>query len=603
MKRKIFIKKVVTLAISACITFSNANVIFAANDIAQRPDGLSLLTYEEYQAATENIDAQVQAEPASVDTSDNKMYLTESDEELPISKENLDFDSVRDNIIRIDNDGNPVAETEEPEEEGVVLGENNDQLVEDVGEAVPFTAPQSGITPSILNPESLKDGKITTDTQIVWLVDFFDADGDTLVNYAIDGFPLRYLVGGVIYQDGFITQFTDPGKYSVLYQAIDSNGELGEVQGWSLEVVPVESYQTIEDSLSSASDRKTYTVDIDFSKMDAATIALVRSGNSQIDVTVTDAAGNEVKMGGATTKRWGYIDKPADGGVCTYTVSVYCNKTQSFVEGSSNFRLNYGDKKDTEAMLSGPENAVRLEKFTNVKGNFMHTGYTPNKDQNWFRFTADGSTVFTLLTYYPELRFQICDTNNLSVMFDSNSENNNSVHRTNFLQGWAGVEKARINTAAGQEYYLVLYTPSQISPLPMVEKTINVAVGLPHMAPEQTEWFYGNSITANSSSFSGISYVDIGDGGKKVPRTALANEVQWAGTRPSNIKYFRVREPGGNSWRNSAMYGISQKMGYVTDSNSNKNINGTWQLGFQGSLDPVSFVPQFKVYYYYEIGD
>lgn len=208
-----------------------------------------------------------------------------------------------------------------------------------------------------------------------------------------------------------------------------------------------------------------------------------------------------------------------------------------------------------------------------------------------------------MLTYYPELRFQICDTVDLRVMFDSNSENNNDIHKTKFIQDMPGAEKARINTVAGQEYYLVLYTPSKISALPMVEKNVNLTVGLPYMAPEQSEWHYGNRITADTSSYSSISYVDVGDKGKTLPLTAVAREVQWAGERPSNVNYFRVKEPGGNSWRNSAEYGITLDYEYKADSKSNKNINGTWQLGFKASLEPVSFVPQFKVYYCYELGD
>ena len=71
----------------------------------------------------------------------------------------------------------------------------------------------------------------------------------------------------------------------------------------------------------------------------------------------------------------------------------------------------------------------------------------------------------------------------------------------------------------------------------------------------------------------------------------------------SKIKCFRVKEPGGSSWRNSKVHDIAMYFDYVKDSDTNTNANGTWQLGFQASLQSVSFVPQFKVYYQYELGD
>lgn len=575
--RSIF-KEITALLFIVCIICSSTNMAFADENSNQTSEELGLMTYEEYQNAMEDDDQIVPMQDSSKHSNSSNDPV-KIDKPLPLTNENLDFNNAEENIIRIDENGDPL-------------------LVD------PLTAPESNVRPVILNPETCKDGQITTDTQIAWLVEFSDADGDTLLDYSIGGFPLRYLVGNALYENGFITHFSDPGSYTVLYRAIDSNGEAGQVQRLSLNVIPVENYQVIEDSLNSANDRKTYTVDIDFTEIDAATFVLIKSSDSQARMTVRDEAGELMDMEfSALTKRWGYVEKPESGGVHTYTITIFCNSDKDYVSGSSGFRVLYGDKKDTEAMLSGPENAAYIEKFTNVKDNAILTGYTPNKDEDWYRFTADGPTVITLLTYYPDLRFQICDTTNLMVMFDSNREENSSIHKTKFTASYPAAEKARINTAEGQDYYLVLYSRSQISTAFMVEKTVNIAVGLPHMAPQQTEWYFGNRITADSSSYSSVSYVNVGDNGNTVPRTALVDKVQWAGAKMSDIKNFRVKEPGGSSWRNSRAHDLAMYFDYVKDSDSNINANGTWQLGFRASLQSVTFIPEFKVYYQYELGD
>ncbi|EOS26475.1 hypothetical protein C806_01211 [Lachnospiraceae bacterium 3-1] len=579
MKRKI-LKTMFTITVMLSLCCSLKNVAEARNENFLESQGsvlqaekLRLLTYEEYEAdlqeGTEGEQFALESEQG-----ENKC-LVDVDEKMPINMEELS-------------------------EEGVI---NNISFISDEEGIVSYTIPESTIKPYILNSESLKDGKLTTDTQIAWLNDFSDSDGDSLANYYVGGFPLRYLLEK--YSDGFITQFTNPGKYEVYYQAMDSAGELSEIIGYTFEIVPVEDYQIIEDSLNSEDDIKTYTVDIDFSKMDTATFAIVKTGRSYPKMTVRDAAGTEVGVV-KSSKGWCYVDKPsANAGICTYTISVSSMKGY-YTDGSTDFRIMTGDKKDTEAMISGPENAVLLDWYTGKEDNFVFLKYTPNRDECWYRFKADAKTVFTLMAYHSELRFRICDMDNLWVLFDSNEPENTDVHKDKFTSAYPFAEKARLGMTAGKEYYLVLYAASQISSLPMVEDTINVAVGLPHMLSGSTEWCYGsNRITATSTGFSNPGYVKIGDDGATVPKTAVADEVYYSGVRPSELDSFRVMAPDTGIWRNSERYGISVSMGYKIDSTSNTNINGEWQVSFKAGVatPSISFIPALRVSYYYEIGD
>lgn len=583
MKEKNILKNILMVTLTVCMFLT-----FSGRVQAESVDGQTVLTQkEELQLLTnEEYDTLMRQESEGISNTieslaEDQENLRNTDEKMPIINDDVNNSLALEGISELSG------------EDGIVA----------------HTAPQSTIKPYILNTDSLKDGKITTDTQIAWLNDFSDEDGDTLQDYSIGGFPFRYLVGGVAYSDGFITQFTDPGNYKVLYRAIDSAGELSDITGYNVEVVSVEDYQVMEGSLSSETDKITYTVDVDFSKTDAATFALVKKGLTNVRMIIKDAAGNEINRLGTDSKRWCFIERPStDSGVCAYTIDVEGIK-DGFVSGSADFRVIVGDKKDTEAMISGPENAVLLEKYTQQKSNFILTRYTPNKDQSWYRFTADSATVFTIMTEHPELRFQICDVNSLLPLFDSNDPENADIHKNKFVSAFPYVEKAKLAMTAGKEYYLVLYANSQISPLDIVEDTINLAVGLPHMASNSTEWFYSsNQITATTSSFSNSGYISVGDGGDTIPMTAVAETVYYGGTssggiRPSAVEYFRVKDPRTGIWRNSDRFGYFIYMDYTADSNSNININGTWQLSFKSSTKTVSFTPAMRILYRYEIGD
>ncbi|MEJ8552747.1 hypothetical protein, partial [Tepidibacter sp. Z1-5] len=92
----------------------------------------------------------------------------------------------------------------------------------------------------ILNPESVIDGKITTDTQISWLWLYnnqsfvYDPDGDEIADIDVSGINeddiIQTLDGGTEFQ-GFATQFKSPGKYTLEFKIQDNQGLWSNV--WS----------------------------------------------------------------------------------------------------------------------------------------------------------------------------------------------------------------------------------------------------------------------------------------------------------------------------------------------------------------------------------
>lgn len=160
-------------------------------------------------------------------------------------------------------------------------------------------------------------------------------------------------------------------------------------------------YETYADVLESISDTKELSVEIDYSNMNSAAICLVRTGDTDVQMLITDEDGNTVaKLPAVETnaRRWVFLDAPAtDTQTVTYTVTVTVYNGRMGKDGS--FRLMVGDKNDTEKMISGIKNAVNLNLYTEEQGNQFFTYYTPDNYESWYRFTPkEAETVITLLT-------------------------------------------------------------------------------------------------------------------------------------------------------------------------------------------------------------
>lgn len=500
--------------------------------------------------------------------------------------------------------------TELSEEKANIICENVNELtpltnIESTVSAT-YTMSTVNLKPVAINTDSLKNGQITTDTQIAWIWDNSDENINNVTEHYLGGFPEAYYLGDLNNELGFVTQFDTPGHYTISYQEKDVSEELSEIVEYELDVVPLEDYLVIEENFSAENETQTYNVNVDFTNMKTAAFCFVRTGKSNASMTITDSTGKELAIRETTSanaRRWYFLDKPSsDTTVETYTITV---KATTYDASDSTFRLMVGSKKDAEAMISGRENAVWLDLFSETKNNDYRTGYTPNKDESWYRFTADGNEVFTLLTYYPQIRFQIRNVNSLDILYDSNTPDHDNAHKTKYCSAFGYAEKDRIALTRGQDYYLIIYAPSDISAQDFIEKTMNLAVGKPHMLSNSTTKYASSSLTATSSGYSSSKFIFIGDGGSTIPTTAVADTVKIQGSVLSNIDYWRVQTPSSSTWYNSRYTYPSINIGYVKDSNNNKNINGGWLISVRASStsSPLTFVPGLYITYHYEIGD
>ncbi len=110
------------------------------------------------------------------------------------------------------------------------------------------SAPVAGLTLIVANPESIVNGKATTDTILYWVwndgenVYTYDPDGDEIASYNISGMN-EYVTGNVSLGGevvGFATQITEAGPHELLYYVTDTNGNTSNVVRYTIEIEPAD---------------------------------------------------------------------------------------------------------------------------------------------------------------------------------------------------------------------------------------------------------------------------------------------------------------------------------------------------------------------------
>ncbi|AAK79740.1 hypothetical protein BJV85_002221 [Clostridium acetobutylicum] len=579
------IKGIIAISMSILLIGSISSVVKASSNNKR----LQNLTYKEFQKLKLNKDSN-----KSLVRTDNNEKLSLDD--LKNNKKVIPFNkTILKNKIKL-----PIIKSGQDNSVSKYKGNSVASAAGDKSN----NAPVAKLDPYILNPESLKNGEITTNTQIAWIWSDTDADGDAL-SRAVGGFPSAYILGVLQDNKGFVTQFTNAGDFDLYYQVTDSKGAKSNIVGYSIHVIPPEDYQAFQGTFQSTTDVKTYNVAVDFSKMDTAAICLTGTSKDYMNLKISDQSGNVVQNVYNYDKKWVYINKPSsNAGICNYTITI----TPTVLSSNStynSYRLMIGNKNDVEAMLSGIQNTIILDKYTNENVKQFIQEYTPNKNQEWFKFTADGSTVITLLNNYPELRFQVRDTENLQVLFDTNDPNNASTHRSQYCGlNYKYAEKARLNTTAGQDYYLVIYSPSLIQDTPILNDEIHLTVGDPVLIYDSTTAYADNYITGPTTGYSSIANINV----TNVPTTAAVKDIYVRSlndvARVSDFNYWKVMAPGESFWRDSGQQcNIGIDVNYVENGTNNVQLMGTWRFVFQAGVDPISIIPGLHFDYVYEAGD
>lgn len=149
---------------------------------------------------------------------------------------NMSVTSMLPNVYQLENSENttPLLNGFSAENDGVSTYSNS--------------APVAGLTLIVANPESIVNGKATTDTILYWVwndgenVYTYDPDGDEIASYNISGIN-EYVTGNVSLGGevvGFATQITEAGPHELIYYVTDSNGNTSNVVRYTIEIEPAD---------------------------------------------------------------------------------------------------------------------------------------------------------------------------------------------------------------------------------------------------------------------------------------------------------------------------------------------------------------------------
>lgn len=585
----------------ACI--SVLCILFSTTALAK--DSITNLTYDEWLEEQANICSafeEVDLEPVRVESNKNNMQQAQNMKSVVNSENSAmrSLESVLEDVEKIELS------------EEITTDKTAENLTDSISAVLGMarTAPIAELIPVILNEESLIDGKITTDTRIGFVYNDSDEDSDTIVNRYVGGSAADYIWAEL--EEGFIIQITVPGTYELYYQVEDSAGEMSEAIGFRIEVISAssteepeepEKYQAFEGSFTSAEDTATYNFSVDFSQMDSAAVCLVRKGYVGTRIKVYDEAGNEVLYRGTSVrqaKNWGYLDKPsADATVCNYTVVA---EPAEYENRASDYRIIVGDKKETELMMSGIENTVLLDQFYQSKLNLQNNYYVPNVGEYWYKYRRSSTSVITIVSDSSTVRFKVLEADTLHEGFDS--ANDSRTHSTKFMRdsSWSNVEKARLTTEIGKDYYLVVYCTNPNKNVSIRTGSMATAVGNPFMRPASIRISPGISVTATSSGYSSTrTFIVDGD---DIPTTGQVESVYLYGARMSELSRWRLTAPENSLWYiNGTNHDPTVDFRYVEDSERNAKLKGNWGMAFQASNSNCTFTPSFSFRYYHEYGD
>ena len=98
----------------------------------------------------------------------------------------------------------------------------------------------------VLNPESMINGKLTTQTQIAWLWSYngqnftYDPDGDSIVDMKVGGISNTDIIGTITGNIGFATQFKTAAQYQLTFQAQDSKGAWSKIAKYVFSIEPAD---------------------------------------------------------------------------------------------------------------------------------------------------------------------------------------------------------------------------------------------------------------------------------------------------------------------------------------------------------------------------
>jgi len=326
-----------------------------------------------------------------------------------------------------------------------------------------------------LNPESLKDGQYTTDSQFLLVTRYnnvdlcYDPDGTDFYFVTNSEFPTgyyEYVSSSDGSLAGYLFNFFNAGSYLLGYAFIDIYGGKSETVIVRFDIASRGAFEVIEGELDSVTDTNQFEITVDYSIADEYCLGLLRTGTGGTIVTAYYSDGS-TEAGHVSTEGPDFGQQINDNvtlsrpdnvtGEYTYILNVKTLESD-YVEGDTKYRIAYGESSQKYYFFEGATNCMELPYYTTT-ANYKSVSPAYNawaatsKYGHYYKITATGPEVVTLDSNYGQYSFKILDCDSLETLYDGIN-----LPRTNYqMYTPTYSSSAYLDFEAGKSYYIVVY--------------------------------------------------------------------------------------------------------------------------------------------------
>lgn len=467
----------------------------------------------------------------------------------------------------------------------------------------------------LMNPETMRDGKFTTATMLFIATRWnntdlcYDPEGSPISLVCNSSFPAGYISELIVDPDGtfagYLVNIFNKGTYPFAFVFADMYGGVSETFGDIFDVISRGVFETIDGSLSSVNDKKTYTITVDYSVADEYYIGLLRTGTGGFKVSALDSDGEVC----GTTQCWGDINpqlvrsgislkKPTGvSGEYSYTLEISTTSSK-YVEGDVSFRIAYGEASQQYYFFEDASDSINLPYYHSVRDRYNQIEPDYYNDAvlsdygNYFKFEATGTETVTLVSNRDQYRFKILDCTTFETLY--NGKSLNAFKGPNVTDTYS--VRVDINFVAGTTYYIVVYD------LDCTEYSggYNITIGEPVLRFNTSTHTLGATNCVQGQPYSWSFKLTTPNG-----RPAYVEKACYSATTatwPIEGGYFSVLAPGANAWReNTPKFYPEVNFNFTNPKTPLVRADGQWEFGI--TANKTGTFPQNKVsiHYWYEL--
>lgn len=463
----------------------------------------------------------------------------------------------------------------------------------------------------VLNPETMRDGKYTTETRFFIATRWnntdlcYDPEGGPIYLVNNSSFPEGYKLG--YFEDpngtfaGYVINIFNKGTYPFAFLFADMYGGASQTFGIVFDIISRGVFETIDGSLSSVYDKKTYTITVDYSAADEYSIGLLRTGTGGFNVAVLDSDGEKcgssqcwVSSNPQTVRSHINLKKPTGAsGECSYTVEVSTTSSQ-YVEGGVNFRIAYGEASQQYYFFEDASDSINLPYYHSLRNRSQqiepdyYNNAVLSDHGNYFKFEATGTETVTLTSNRDQYRFKILDCTTFETLYDGQD--------LNAFKDREYSVRVDINFVAGTTYYIVVYDLDCTA----YSGGYDITIGEPVLRFDVVDYTLGATNCVQGRSYSWSFKLEAPNG-----RPAYVEKIYYRSKTagwPIEGGYFSVVAPGGTIRRTNTPKYYSDILFNFSDLNSPLvRADGQWEFGITAAETGTFPQNTVSVHYWYEL--